>query len=175
MTAGSESRSRVVQSYADQTRVMRYYVNRTLEGEISPEQAARSVGESKANIFWTIGHITFGILGILPRYLGRSPQYPEDYLEKYGVGSQPSPRVEDYPPLAEMIADFNRACDGMVALIESLTEEDLQRPLPEGMALTGALPNVGALIHYANMHSTYHAGQISLRRRAQGLPTGFGR
>ena len=79
-------------------------------------------------------------------------------------------RVQDisaYPPMSELLAHWARVSPALVGCLESLSEEQLQRPSPrqfpvKDRSLLGALS-------FLIQHETYHIGQLSLLRRVNGL------
>ncbi len=143
-------------------------------GEITPEQSAHQSGQSTSHILWNAGHLVWAIDHELVPSLGGEPVLPGNYHELFNIGSKPTNDPSRYPSAEELLSNFSRVIDNAILLLNSMSDEDLSRPVWEHSMTRDIFPTVGALLNVEQVHAGYHIGQISLLRRTQGLPSGFG-
>ena len=103
---------------------------------------------------------------------GQDTEWPEGWDELFGMGSEPKPDASAYPPIAEVRAILEKNRTLLLEWLGGLSEDDLEKPLPEGLA--GFAPNFGALIGSLAVHEAMHVGQITLIRKALQLPRVLG-
>jgi hypothetical protein len=60
----------------------------------------------------------------------------------------------------------------LLAILETLDEEDLAKPTPEGSP--DFLPDYGSVFEAAIWHEGLHSGQVSMVRKALGMPSLMG-
>jgi len=73
------------------------------------------------------------------------------------LGLEPEPRAPA-ATFAESVADLEQAHESQRATLSALTEEELDRPLPNGMSLAEFLTST-------IRHDTWHAAQVAAARR----------
>lgn len=132
-------------------------------GDLSEEEMVEQAPGMPNHATWTLGHIIHACHAMAAE-LGADPWLPEDWESVFGYGSIPLPEVKEYPGKAEMqslLADAStRLCDalrsaGASALGRRLEDEDF--------------PTMGhILLQVIVAHTAYHAGQLSVWRRAMG-------
>lgn len=138
------------------------------------DQLVHTLGKSHTHILWTIGHFAFVYDTMFGTALGLAPTLPSRYAELFTLGSKPTGKASDYPPVAEIMSKLDPLAEKLTRRIEGLTDEQLAQPLPPGHILGKFFPTLGAFLHAGVFHSGYHAGQIGILRVAQGLPSPFG-
>lgn len=118
---------------------------------------------------WVIGHLTHtcqllgGVVGI-PEWL------PGDWAERYGTGSVPVSHVAMYETKDEALAILGDAQSRMTQAVERLDDSRLDQPFPDESYLD-VFPTVRhALTQVLVGHTANHIGQVSVWRRAMGLP-----
>ena len=90
----------------------------------------------------------------------------------FGGGSTPSDDPSGYPTLDELKNKAEESRTAFVKWYESLSEEQLTQPLPEGYEFFA--PNHAGLANSVAWHEGLHAGQLSAIRRDLGLPNAMG-
>jgi hypothetical protein len=89
--------------------------------------------------------------------------------EAIAFGSRPEERHDRFPTLARSRAIFDAACDRLAAVVRTLPDADLERPLRWGGS---ELPS-WALITRMTFHNGFHTGQIADLRRALSFKSIF--
>ena len=82
------------------------------------------------------------------------------------MGSRPSNELSDYPATDEVLARMREQRETLLAVLDSLNEEDLGKPTPEGAP--DFLGDYGSVFEMAIWHEGLHSGQLSSSRRALG-------
>ena len=90
----------------------------------------------------------------------------EGYGARFGMGSQPVNRPEEYPPPEDVLETMRERRRMLLAVLGNLSDEDLSRPTPPGSP--DFLPDFAAVFEMANWHEAMHAGQLTVARRALG-------
>jgi hypothetical protein len=120
---------------------------------------------------WIVGHLTFSEGRIVhEQMLGEANPYA-DLEELFQGGTQPHPQGNGYPPYAALLARYRDARNATQALIESLSDEDLDRPaavVPPGYEAFFSLK--GHCLSISASHSLVHRGQLADIRRRLGRP-----
>lgn len=120
---------------------------------LTPEQAAQHPIPNAHSIWEIALHLTTWC------------EVPRQRIQ--GEGGDPSPE-RDWPEVGEVsdsaweaaLARLDDAHGALVAAVESLSEDDLERPVP------GKSYNTYVMLHGIVQHNLYHAGQIALLRKA---------
>jgi hypothetical protein len=141
--------------------------------ELAPEQTVYQPGQATSHILWNAGHLVWAMDHELIPSLGGQSILPESYHELFRIGSKPSADASRYPGIEEIIANFKKVSNNAILLLNSMTDEELSKPVWEGALIKEVFPTLGALLDAQGFHTGYHIGQISLLRRIQGTPSGF--
>jgi hypothetical protein len=132
----------------------------------TPEEWTHQVHAQANHALWFVGHLgvvdTFAISVLDPsKAKGRS-----GYQQMFGMGSQPTPNAEDYPPVEEVLEFMKQQRATLLEILQSLEEEDLDRPTPEGTP--DFLPDFASVFQTMAWHEGLHAGQVTVARRSLG-------
>lgn len=152
----------------------RQFVLAALREGLTAENLVFQLPPSRTHILWTIGHLAWSRDRFLNGTLGATPVLPDSYGELFTFQTEPVADASAYPPLDEVLAQYQAAHEAGVARLGDMKDSDLARELPEESPIREVFPTVGALLGGTPFHEGYHAGQITLLRRAQGLEAGFG-
>ena len=115
---------------------------------------------------WTVGHLIYSCQGIAAE-LGAEPWLPDHWESTFGYGSTPSTELTQYPNKSEMLQLLADAANRLGEILVSLDESVLSRSLPDE-----TLPTMGHLLMQVVVaHTAYHAGQLTVWRRAIGKPS----
>lgn len=163
----------VVANHIANIRLLKGFCHRVLSGDVPADALTHQAYADGSHILWLMGHIAWSIDRGTTPYFGGTPEL-EGYTELFGMGSKPKSDAHAYPTPEALRGAIDTACDGLARALESHTDESLERPLPPESPLANFFPSIGALVGFTLFHSGYHLGQISLLRRAQGLPSGVG-
>lgn len=132
----------------------------------SPEQWTHQVGPTCNHALWFVGHMAqtdnFFISVIAPAKV----KAIEGLREKFGMGSQPTNRPEDYPPPEQVLATMRERREALLGILDQLSEEELGNKTPPGSP--DFLPDIGSVFETAVWHEGLHSGQLSLIRRSLG-------
>lgn len=128
---------------------------------LEPEPGVKTAG-------WLVGHLV--VTGDFARRLcGRAPLYPVEWRRAFNPGSQPSPRDQEYPSMAEMREGFRVVYDDLCVALPVADGSLLAVPNPFEPA-RAAFPTAGDFVAYlATGHLGYHLGQLVGWRGAAGL------
>jgi uncharacterized damage-inducible protein DinB len=151
-----------------QLKQARNYSEGLLASFHTPEQWTHQVHPRANHALWFAGH-----MGVVDNFLisviDRERAQPrEGFQETFGMGSQPTSDPAKYPAPEEVLAYMRDRRQALLALLESLTEEDLSNPTPTGTP--AFLPDYGSLFQLAAWHEGLHSGQVSVAHRALGNP-----
>lgn len=117
---------------------------------------------------WFAGHMgvvdNFMISLVAPQRVAPRPEFQE----RFGVGSQPSGNLADYPPVDEVLAYMRERRATLLDILDGLSDDDLNRPTPKGAP--DFLSDFGAVFQAAAWHEGLHTGQVSVVHRALGNP-----
>jgi hypothetical protein len=118
---------------------------------------------------WVVGHLTFtcqllgGVVG-LPEWL------PQGWAGRFGPGSKPSADAGLYETKDEALAILRDAQERISRAVEGLRDSRLDEPFPDP-SYRDVFPTIRhALTQVLVGHTANHVGQLSVWRRAMGLP-----
>lgn len=118
---------------------------------------------------WVIGHITYAC-ELLGGAIGVSRWLPRDWATRFATGSVPSADQNLYGSKAELLAALDEAQSRMTKAVEQLTDDQLDAPFPVE-SYRDVFPTIRhALTQVLIGHTANHIGQVSVWRRAMGLP-----
>jgi len=112
---------------------------------------------------WTLGHVILSCQGIAVE-LGAEAWLPDNWESVYGYGSMPRGDLQFYPRKAELLAILASATSRLRQALLAATDSVLSRSLPGGQLPTMA----HLLLQVVVAHTAYHAGQLTVWRRAIG-------
>jgi hypothetical protein len=146
----------------------RTFSMRLLEDFNTPEEWARQLHEGGNHAIWFIGH-----MGTTDNFMISvlSPERSESAGElgdKFGMGSQPSSKVTDYPPVDELLAYMAGRREVFMEILGEMDDAALAEKTPEGSP--GFMTDYASVFETAIWHEALHCGQLSMIRRALGNP-----
>lgn len=119
-------------------------------------------------VLWQMGHLAYADDGFAHGLGGLARVTPEAWDTIFGMGSTPAGDLSAYPDPAAVRAALDTTRANLRAWFQGMDAETLAKPLPERLAVFG--PSHGALMSTLAAHESMHAGQITVVRRALGLP-----
>jgi hypothetical protein len=118
---------------------------------------------------WLIGHLTYAC-ELLGGALGLEPWLPQDWSARYGTGSVPVADAARYEPKDVALAILRDGQARLTRAVEQLDEARLDDPFPDE-SLRTLFPTIRhALTQILAGHPAFHVGQLSVWRKAMGLP-----
>ena len=122
---------------------------------------------------WVIGHLTHACQ-MLSGTLGVPPWLPGDWAARYGTGSVPVADAGRYEAKDAALAMLRDAQLRLTRAVEPLDDRRLDQPFPDP-SYREVFPTIRhALTQVMVGHAAFHVGQVSVWRKAMGLP-GMGR
>lgn len=118
---------------------------------------------------WVAGHLAYGEGNLFWHMMRGEPNPLAEHAEILDGGSQPSDDPSVYPPIEELIAKYCELREQTMALLESLSEEDLDQSsvnCPE--EYRGFFGTWRQCFLSAALHGMMHRGQLADSRKALG-------
>jgi uncharacterized damage-inducible protein DinB len=122
------------------------------------------------HIAWQMGHLILSEAMMVKEQLPTAayPDLPAGFAEKHVKETQGKESSADFCTKAEYIDAFTKTRLATIAVVEGLSDADLDRPTQGNMARIA--PTLGALLLLVSNHSLMHGGQFSVVRRKLGKP-----
>ena len=119
---------------------------------------------------WCIGHLTYSEGNLVHAMVQGEANPVAPWKDIFGQGTQPSSDAGDYPPIEEVLAKFAEIRADTMALLDTLSEEDLDKPSHAPEEMKDFFGTVGQCLAAISIHFAFHGGQIADARRAAGRP-----
>ena len=120
---------------------------------------------------WVLGHLALSS-DFACNMLGLEPKLPNDWNEKFGMGSKPT-AGGDYPDKDTLLSSLDEAHQRLATALEAADSATLDSQTPNE-EFRRVMPTIGdGLVFLATGHECAHLGQLSAWRRASGLPSVF--
>jgi hypothetical protein len=139
-----------------------------LVADIPDEQLTEQPSGVTNHPAWIIGHLAVS-LQAMGRELGLTSWLPEDWPERFGIGSQPTSERRVYPSKQDLLENLEEGRRRVAVALLSFDRERLSVPWPDERFLP-FFPTIGhAVTHILGAHAAVHVGQVTVWRRAMGL------
>jgi uncharacterized damage-inducible protein DinB len=122
-----------------------------------------------SHTLWVLGHLAYIEALIIRGFMLGEPNPLAEWKDTFD-GAETSGNADDYPPFDEVLARCREMRAGTTALIDSFSEEDLDKPsadAPEGYEDTFGTYRL--CLQFVADHWYMHRGQLADARRAAGL------
>jgi hypothetical protein len=118
---------------------------------------------------WVIGHLTFSCQ-MLGGAIGLAEWLPADFAKRFGSGSVPVADASRYETKEATLAKLRDAQNRITASVERLDDAQLDAPFPDE-SYRDVFPTIRhALTQVLVGQTAYHVGQVTIWRKAMGLP-----
>ncbi len=118
---------------------------------------------------WVIGHLAFSCQA-LGGEIGLSQWLPTTWGERFGTGSVPVADATRYDDKDDLLQILHDAQSRITRAVKQLSGSQLDEPLPDETYRI-LLPTVRhAITQVLIAHPSNHIGQLTIWRRAMGLP-----
>lgn len=135
-------------------------------GDLSDEEMLLRPTPAMNHINWQVGHLILSEHQMMERVKpGAMPPLPEGFEQKYSREAIGSDTPADFLTKAELMQAFESQRSATLALLDSLTVEELDRETGVPYA-----PTAGAAFSLQGSHWLMHAGQWAVVRRQLGRP-----
>jgi hypothetical protein len=142
---------------------------RRLVADLDDAQMSLQPGGAGNHPAWVLGHLIYSCQ-LVGGELGLVPWLAEDWGPCFGTGSAPTADPSAYPPKSALLDALDDARDRLAGRLAALGEAGLAAPLPD-VRFRDTFPTLGhAVLHVLVAHAAVHVGQVSVWRRAAGLP-----
>ncbi len=140
--------------------------------DLTDEQLLIRPHKDANHIAWQLGHLicSESMLNntVAP---GSMPALPDGFEEKHTKETAGSDDPASFCTKDEYLAAMEAQRAGTIALLDKISDEDLNKPSPEHLQMLG--PTVGAVIAAQSAHWMMHAGQWVIVRRQLGKEAMF--
>jgi hypothetical protein len=124
------------------------------------------------HIAWQLGHTTASEHELIEMVCpGKMPPLPAGFAEKHTPETAKLDDPKAFLSKAEYLKQYSAQRAGTLAVLDQLSEEQLEAPTPEKIRMFAA--NVGAMFANQATHWMMHAGQWVIVRRKLGKPPLF--
>lgn len=120
---------------------------------------------------WVAGHIAYSEDGIRVALGGGAPVLDPAYEDLFNMGKPCRDGARGYPSRQELMDALATAREATVAWFSNMGEAEAARAVEGGLAMLSKTH--GGMVHAYAGHEAFHAGQVSMARRAAGLPVLF--
>ncbi|GAB4159214.1 MAG: DinB family protein [Planctomycetaceae bacterium] len=141
-------------------------------GDLTDEELFVRPTEGINHIAWQLGHLITSENGLIEQVCpGSMPALPEGFKEQHSKETATIDDPSAFRKKDEYLKLFAEQRAGTLKALDSLSEEDLDKPSPENLQMLGS--TVGAIFLMQPVHWTMHAGQWAVIRRKLGRPPLF--
>ena len=119
---------------------------------------------------WCVGHLAYSEGNLVHCFIRGETNPLADWADLFGQGSQPSEDAGAYPPIGDVIAKLEEVRAGTMTLLDTLGDEDLDKPSHAPPEMKDWFGTVGQCLAAISIHCAFHGGQVADARRAAGRP-----
>lgn len=119
---------------------------------------------------WCLGHLVYAEGNLVHKYIKGEPNPMAEWEELFGQGTTPLDDASKYPSYDELLGKFEAVRADTMALLDTLTDADLDKPSHAEGEVAQWFGTVGQCLAAIPIHYGFHGGQIADARRAAGLP-----
>lgn len=133
---------------------------------VAPAEWVFQVHPDANHALWGAGHVAtvdnFILSSVAPERVVARP----GYQEKFGMGSHPTSRLEDYPPPQDVLDFMDETRASLLKALDALDDAQLQQP--PGPKAPDFIKDVAGAFETVVWHEAMHMGQMTVSRRALG-------
>ena len=117
---------------------------------------------------WVLGHLVYSEASIVSKFIKGEENTLSKWDSLFGKGAEPEADLCKYPSMDELLAEFETVRTETLKFLDSLTDDDLDKPSNAPEELKHIFGTVGQCLFMIGLHSTFHAGQVADARRSAG-------
>lgn len=133
----------------------------------TPQQWTKQVASQCNHALWFAGHMAHTDNFMISILDPSQTKQIDGFKERFGTGSIPSPRPEDYPPPQQVVDAMRERREKLLSVLQSMTDEDLAKPTPKGTP--EFIPDYASIFETVVWHEGLHSGQLTVLRKILGL------
>ena len=138
--------------------------------DVPPGEMCRQPNGLRNHAAWQVGHLAFVRSAVAKLLGGEDPGLGEEWGAKFGRGTEPTDDPAHDPAKEDLVAKFAAAHEAALRAVGRADDAALERPNPIP-GLAKRFPTMRALVvGMFGTHDGLHLGQLSVWRRAMGLP-----
>lgn len=135
--------------------------------DLTDDEAMKRPHAGCNHINWQIGHLIQSDHSMMTGcFADALPALPDGFAEKYTKETTGNNDPSAFVPKSELMKLHKKQREAILARIDSLTDNELEKPAPESMQ--SYAPNVMAAMNMLGSHWMMHAGQWVVLRRELG-------
>ncbi len=115
---------------------------------------------------WVMGHMAYSESNLLHVFILNDENPLADWKDLFGQGSQLTDDATAYPSYDEVIAKFESVRAETLAYLDSITDEDLDKPSHAPEEYKDFFGTIGQVFAMMSIHLSFHGGQVADARRA---------
>jgi hypothetical protein len=117
---------------------------------------------------WVLGHIIHSEAGMVNGFIQGQPNPLAKWDALFGMGTQPDPQAAGYPPMDELLGEYEKTRTETLKVLDGMSDADLDRPSHAPGNLAPMFGTYGKCFSMLSLHATFHAGQVADARLAAG-------
>lgn len=117
---------------------------------------------------WVLGNVTLAEGTFIREYILGESNPVGEWKDIFGAGTEPVADATKYPSFHEVMAKSHEVRQGTVALLDSLNEEDLDKPSKAPAKRQAYFGTARQCFLMTALHWMMHRGQVADARRAAG-------
>ena len=133
----------------------------------TPKSWIYQLHEGGNHALWFVGHMGTTDNFMLSLLRPDLCHTNEEYAGLFGLGSQPSGNLAEYPTVERVLAFMAERRERLLQALEEMTDEQLAEATPQGAP--EFMPDNASVFETAVWHEGLHSGQLSLLRRSLGF------
>jgi hypothetical protein len=115
---------------------------------------------------WVLGHVAYGEAELVDVFVKGQSNALADWEALFGTGSIPEADAGKYPSVDEILARFDQVRADTIRILESLTDDDLDKPSHAPGPAREMFGTIGQCFAALSLHMMFHGGQVADARRA---------
>ena len=145
----------------------RSFSKKLLADFTEPYSWTHQLHEGGNHALWFVGHMGTTDNFMLSLLRPEWSEVNEAYGSLFGLGSQPTSNIDDYPAVEEVLAFMDGRRQRLLQVLEGCGADQLAVQTPEGAP--EFMPDFASVFETAIWHEGLHSGQLSLIRRSLGF------
>ena len=148
----------------EQMQMVRGMLNEWVADIPEDKMTTRAV-DGGVHLAWILSHLAWSEVGTVNKFIREQPNPQRGLGKACGMGSVVVDDAGDYPSKSEALANLEKVRAETLKFLDSLSEQDLDKPVKQGPPEFKSWGSIFALIA---SHEAHHGGQISVIWRRLG-------
>ncbi len=158
----SSSNDMIVHALRDSMLLLKRFTD-----DLKPGEYLHRPTEKSNCAAWLIGHLALTDRGVLERLGAKDlPALPEGFQTRFSQEAG-CPDATEFGDVARLMSVFEQHRNALIAAVQRAPLEQLDKPMEKPHPMFGTL---GELVNFMALHTSMHAGQVTIIRRSLGRP-----